>query len=121
MNPLDVQMGGTHYKGLPYQPVVLITKLNFNFIQGNIVKYVSRYKNKNGKEDLMKALHYAQLGEELKPCSFAMVGEFLIKEIHDYVEMNNFDDTMSRLFMLVVYQDWLGLVSAIKGIIKQYD
>lgn len=121
MNPLDVQMGGTHYKSLPYQPIALIAKTDLNFIQGNIVKYVSRYKNKNGKEDLMKAVHYAQLGLELNPRNFVILGEPLIKELHDYVEKNKFDDEMSKLLMQIVYQNWLSVVVIITNIIKRYE
>lgn len=64
MKATDRQVGGNHYN-MPYQPIKFITENNLNFIQGNIVKYVSRYKNKNGLQDLEKALHYAELGQEL--------------------------------------------------------
>ena len=47
---LDIQVGGNHYKDLQMQPIVLITKANCDFIQGCIIKYISRYKNKNGKQ-----------------------------------------------------------------------
>lgn len=60
-SPLDVQVGGGHYKDLPIQPIEYIYKNNLNFLQGNIVKYATRYKDKNGKEDLEKVIHYAQL------------------------------------------------------------
>ena len=121
MSALDTQVGGNHYKGLPYQPVALNTKLDFNFIQGNIVKYVSRYKNKNGKQDLVKAIHYAQLGQELNPHNFTVLGDSLIKELHNYVEMNGFSEDISKLLMQVVYQDWFEVVVIITNIIKEYD
>lgn len=121
MNPLDVQMGGSHYKRLPYQPVVLITNLDLNFIQGNVVKYVSRYKNKNGKEDLRKAMHYAQLGQKLNPRSFVLLGEPVIKELNDYVEQNKFDTIISRLLIQVVYQNWLLVGELISNLVKKYE
>ena len=31
---------------------------DMGFLQGNIIKYVTRYKNKNGKKDLLKAIEY---------------------------------------------------------------
>ena len=64
---LDIQVGGNHYKDLQMQPIVLITKANCDFIQGCIIKYISRYKNKNGKQDIEKCIHYAQLAIELLP------------------------------------------------------
>ena len=66
-NAIDIQVGGTHYKGLQMQPIILITKANCDFIQGNIIKYITRYKNKNGKQDIEKCIHYAQLAIELLP------------------------------------------------------
>lgn len=64
MKATDKQVGGSHYN-MPYQPIKFITENKLNFIQGNIIKYVSRYKSKNGRQDLEKALHYAELGQEL--------------------------------------------------------
>ncbi len=47
-----------HYKGKNVQPIDLIDSLDLGFYEGNIVKYVSRHKNKNGLEDLKKAQWY---------------------------------------------------------------
>lgn len=58
-------VGGTHYL-LPIQPVEYIYKNNLNFLQGNVVKYITRYKDKNGKEDLEKVKHYVDLLIELE-------------------------------------------------------
>lgn len=49
-----------HYKGNGIQPIDLIESMNMSFNQGNIIKYVSRYKNKNGLEDLQKAKFYLE-------------------------------------------------------------
>ena len=59
--PLDIQIGGNHYKDMAIQPIEYTMKNNLNFCQGNIVKYISRYKSKNGIEDLKKAKHYIDL------------------------------------------------------------
>jgi hypothetical protein len=63
---LDVQVGGGHYKDMAIQPIEFTHKNNLNFCQGNIVKYACRYKNKNGKQDLEKVKHYADLLIELE-------------------------------------------------------
>jgi hypothetical protein len=60
-NPLDVQIQGTHYKTMQIQPIEFTHKNNLNFCQGNVIKYITRYKDKNGKEDLEKAKHYIDL------------------------------------------------------------
>lgn len=58
---LDNQIGGDHYKGLAIQPVEYITANNIGYMEGNVIKYVTRWKDKNGKEDLRKAIHYLDL------------------------------------------------------------
>lgn len=63
---LNTQVGGSHYKDTTIQPIEFIHANNLNFCQGNIIKYVTRYKNKKGKEDLEKAKHYIDLLMELE-------------------------------------------------------
>lgn len=58
---LDKQVGGDHYKNMKIQPIEFTHKNDLNFCQGNIIKYVTRYKFKNGKQDLEKVIHYAEL------------------------------------------------------------
>lgn len=62
---LDVQVGGGHYKGLSIQPVEYIHKNGLGFFEGNVVKYVTRWTTKGGREDLLKARHYLDLLLEL--------------------------------------------------------
>lgn len=60
------QVGGTHYQKT-IQPWDYIVANNMGYLEGNIVKYITRYKDKNGLEDLMKAHHYlAKLIETYK-------------------------------------------------------
>jgi len=61
MSALDKQIGGGHYKDMVIQPVEFITKNNLGFIEGCIIKYISRYKDKNCVEDLKKIKHYVDL------------------------------------------------------------
>lgn len=58
---LDVQEGGNHYKNMKYQPVVFAHNINATFLEGNVIKYITRYKFKNGLEDLKKVKHYIEL------------------------------------------------------------
>ena len=57
----ETQVGGNHYSEMAIQPTEFIHKNNLSFIQGNIIKYVCRYKSKGGIEDLNKAKHYIDL------------------------------------------------------------
>jgi UDP-3-O-acyl-N-acetylglucosamine deacetylase len=54
---LSKQVDGSHYKDMTIQPVIYIYANNIPFIEGNIIKYVSRWKKKNGIKDLEKAKH----------------------------------------------------------------
>ena len=62
----ESQVGGNHYKDLSIQPLEFIVANDLDFCQGNVVKYVVRYKLKGGLEDLRKARHYLDLLIELK-------------------------------------------------------
>lgn len=55
------QVGGDHYRSLAIQPSEFIHRNGIGFLAGNVIKYVVRYKNKNGLEDLKKARHYIDL------------------------------------------------------------
>ena len=57
----DKQVSGSHYKDKAIQPVVYIHANNLGFCAGNVVKYVTRYKDKGGIADLEKAKHYIEL------------------------------------------------------------
>ncbi len=63
---LKEQIGGEHYKHFEIQPFEFIQKNNLSFAVGNVIKYVTRYKAKNGVEDLKKARHYIDLLIELE-------------------------------------------------------
>lgn len=60
------QVGGNHYQ-FEIEPVHLMVKYNLNWFQGEILKYVSRHTNKNGKQDLEKAIHICDMAIDLKP------------------------------------------------------
>lgn len=60
MSANDTQVGGTHYQQKAIQPWDYIIANNLGYLEGNIIKYVSRWRDKNGIEDLRKAQHYLQ-------------------------------------------------------------
>lgn len=63
---LDVQVGGGHYKGKKIQPIEYIHANNLNYSEGAIVKYITRWREKNGFEDLEKIKHYVDLLIEME-------------------------------------------------------
>ena len=61
MKSYKKQVGGNHYKNYKIQPVEFIIKNNIGFVEGNIIKYILRFKEKGGVQDLLKAKHYIEL------------------------------------------------------------
>ena len=86
MKAIESQVGGSHYKDMAFQPIELITVLRCSFIQGCIIKYISRYKDKNGAQDIKKCIHYAQLAIELKDKGLCET----TKSIDTYMAISNF-------------------------------
>ncbi|MDX8384168.1 MAG: DUF3310 domain-containing protein [Ghiorsea sp.] len=60
-DPLKTQVGGSHYKDMVIQPIEYITRNNIPYIEGNIIKYISRHRAKGGLENLEKARHYLDM------------------------------------------------------------
>ena len=63
---LSTQVGGGHYKSLAIQPVEYNTRNKLGFIEGCVVKYVTRHGSKNGRQDIEKAIHFLNLLLELE-------------------------------------------------------
>ena len=63
---LSKQEGGSHYKGYTIQPIEYAMANNLNYCQANVVKYTTRYRDKNGLEDLLKAIHNLEILIEME-------------------------------------------------------
>lgn len=66
MTALDIQIAGNHYKNLKIQPVEYNHSNGIPFIEGCVVKYVTRWRDKGGIKDLEKARHFIDLLIELE-------------------------------------------------------
>lgn len=60
LSQFATQYGGSHYNGRSIQPLQYIMANDLDFCQGNVVKYITRFRDKNGVEDLQKVIHYTQ-------------------------------------------------------------
>ena len=60
MSAKDYQIGGEHYKSKGIQPIEYIMANELDFCEGCVVKYISRWRQKNGLDDLLKAKHYIE-------------------------------------------------------------
>ena len=63
---LNSQEGGSHYKSKAIQPVQYIHANKLSFLEGCIVKRITRWREKNGLEDLLKIKHEVDLLIELE-------------------------------------------------------
>lgn len=61
MSARDKQVGGDHYRSMAIQPTEFIHKNGLGWHEGNAIKYLCRWRSKNGIDDLRKAIHYIEL------------------------------------------------------------
>ena len=66
MSALEQQEGGSHYKDLPIQPVEYCHRNGLGFCESSVIKYVTRWRSKNGIDDLRKARHFIDLLIEME-------------------------------------------------------
>ena len=122
-NPLHTQIGGDHYKKKKMQPIELICALDLNFIQGCIVKYVTRCEDKNGLEDLVKITHYAELGMFLNPANHALA--YGINGFNSifarYCEENNLNSAQSFVIYYAITQNWDSITFNTNKLIEEWN
>ena len=116
MSALDLQVGGDHYKNLKMQPIVLIVRANCDFIQGCIIKYISRYKYKNGKQDIEKCIHYAQLAQEL---SHNDKNYMNIGLGYSYARTNDLNVYQTSIIVSVLQKDYYNVIQNCKALLKK--
>lgn len=58
---MNEQVGGTHYQHLEIQPAEYCQRNRLSYCESAVVKYVSRHRHKNGRQDLEKAIHCLQM------------------------------------------------------------
>ena len=119
---LSEQVGGNHYKDMPYQPINLISQLDLDFFQGNVVKYVSRYKLKDGVRDLEKAKHYCKMAIDLnaKRIPDGMYLSDAMDDGWEYVRKNKLDPEVFQILMDVVRVRWEDASQVIDELIEKY-
>lgn len=108
---LKTQIGGNHYLDFKLQPIEFIVNNNLGFIEANIIKYICRYKHKNGVEDLKKIKHYIGLAKELENrdySKFMVVCElqeeytkYLINNAQKYCKINNIPEKEKNIIIKI--------------------
>lgn len=60
-NPSDRQVGGDHYRRFKIQPIEYVLANGMGYLPGCALKYLTRYKEKGGAQDIKKCIHYLEL------------------------------------------------------------
>ena len=120
---LSEQIGGSHYKDMPFQPIKLISMLDLDFFQGNVVKYVSRYKLKDGVRDLEKAKHYCRMAMEMKNSSprAEMMAPHVVSMADDFALSNGLFWLVPHVIICVYRCKWEEAIKAIDDLSKEYS
>jgi hypothetical protein len=66
MTANNFQVGGDHYSKNAIQPWDYIVANELGYLEGNIVKYITRWRDKGGIQDIDKVIHYAQKLKEVE-------------------------------------------------------
>ena len=61
MSAYKKQIGGKHYLKYKIQPSKFVVENKLLYPEGCAIKYIIRHQDKNGKEDLMKAIHFIEM------------------------------------------------------------
>ena len=67
-SPTKTQVGGNHYSKMAIQPIDYILANKLDWCEANVIKYITRWRQKNGRDDLEKAKHYIDLLIEREFC-----------------------------------------------------
>ena len=112
---LKEQVGGSHYKKLSMQPIEFIVKAKLSFIQGNIVKYITRYKDKNGIEDIYKCIHYANLAIDLGDTG---PKHKMLNLAYSYCAVNKLSVMQTNIVTTCTQDDYYSVIRLCKHLIK---
>lgn len=109
-SPNDRQVGGSHYRA-GYQHWDLVIENRLPYLEGQITKYITRYKKKNGAQDVEKSIHYCEkLQSALAAGSLIYPGSREPKNLDLFAKDNNLDDIQVTCFLLAMtYTDADGL------------
>jgi hypothetical protein len=116
---LNKEVKGNHYKQFKMQPIELIVACKWDFIQGNIAKYLLRAKYKNGQEDIDKAIHYCELGYTL---TLDKKAEDTLSIIKTFVKINELLPYWEDILLAINLKNYHDIISDLtnKEQVKKY-
>lgn len=120
-NALTTQIGGNHYATMKYQPIKFAMDAQLNPVQFSIVKYVSRYKNKNGLQDLQKALHFCEIGEDIDKTPVSDDTFFIKVSLHRYADENSLSISQHMAIAYAAAKYYTLAADCIRDLIAESD
>ena len=110
MKATDKQVGGSHYKNFAIEPIEFIVKNKLAYCEANVIKYVCRHKEKNGVQDIDKAIHYLELLKHLEYPAVEMPKRLVYRidqrgNIYDVRKVSELQSVLVRKFDLsLIYE-----------------
>ena len=112
----SIKTNREHYECLKMQPIDLILAANLSFIQGNIIKYISRYKNKDGINDIKKCIHYAQIAHEHRHIGTKIR---MLQIGYMYCKANNVSSLVKKIIIATMQDDYYHVAKLCRKLIKE--
>ena len=115
----DIQHGGDHYKGAEFQHWDLIARNGIGYLEGVASKYPTRWRRKNGAEDVQKAIHYVdKILELIDDCGYRPSGVAPEEDLVRFFTQNGVTDVHERgaIRMLCTWSHRLHLEAARKDL-----
>lgn len=119
MKKRSKQVGGNHYELLNIEPVEVFVHYKMDWFQSEILKYCSRFLNKNGKQDLDKAYQVADMAIE-----FGLGQLELFPEIDtfafQYCAQFEYSAIIGELLPALLLHDYVKVKQLINKLIEKY-
>lgn len=112
LTSLSKQVGGGHYKGYAYQPVEFFVNAGLDYVTANVIKYVVRYKDKNGIEDLRKAVHYCSIAVDMM-LRLDEPSDKVVRDLDRFIAENALDDLVAEAIRDVVFGYYLNAINTL--------
>ena len=119
MSVNDTQIGGGHYIKNKYQHWDYVIDTNLHYLLSCATKYIARWRDKNGIEDLQKPIHYLEKAEESGVFTRGKQDTNLMFRTEEFCNQLNDDDAM--VIRLIVTNKYTEAKHQIKSLIEHAE
>ena len=115
---MKTQIGGTHYLKYPVSPINWALDNHINAAEFSILRYLLRYRDKNGIEDLDKAIHYVQI---LMRHGFITKNQDAIDRIEGFCTANRLSSHQRAALVALFEHDYTEFNHIIQLMRREYE